>query len=125
METLRARLEIGRRIAVADPERVEIRHDLPRFVERELPIELQPVGRRRNPRVLLRAHERGENLDRIYRMDRIQILLIRSSCLHLLRDLDSEQVETFSKNPPTEFAEREARAARGLFGFQDGAGFVE
>jgi hypothetical protein len=72
VQTLRARLEIRRRVTVADPERVEIRHDLARVGESELPVELQPVSRTRNPRVLLRAHEGGGNLDRIYRMDRIQ-----------------------------------------------------
>jgi hypothetical protein len=75
VETLRARLEIGRRITIADPERMQIRHDFARMGKGELPVELQPVGRTRNAR-MLRAHERGGNLDRIYRMDRIQILLI-------------------------------------------------
>ena len=44
VQTFRARLEIGRRITITDPERVEIRHNLSRVVEGELPVELQPVS---------------------------------------------------------------------------------
>ena len=51
VQALRARLKIGRRIAIADPERVQIRHDLARLRKGELPVELQPVGRARNARV--------------------------------------------------------------------------
>jgi hypothetical protein len=41
--------------------------------EGELPVELQPVSRTWDAWVL-RAHEKGGNLERFYRMDRIQIL---------------------------------------------------
>src|SRR5207237_9028997 len=59
VETIRARLKIRRRITIADPERVEIRHDLPRLREGELPVELQPVGRSGYAR-MLGGHERGK-----------------------------------------------------------------
>ena len=51
VQAFRARLEIGRRIAIADPERIQVRHDFPRLGKGELPVELQPVGRGRNARV--------------------------------------------------------------------------
>ena len=50
VQALRPSLEIGRRITITDPERVQIRHDLPGLGKGELPVELQPVGGRRNPR---------------------------------------------------------------------------
>ena len=51
VQAFRARLKIRRRVTIADPERVEIRHDFPRLRKGELPIELQPVGRGGNARV--------------------------------------------------------------------------
>ena len=48
-----ARLKIRRRITIADPERVQIRHDLARLRKGELPVELQPVGRAGNARMYL------------------------------------------------------------------------
>jgi hypothetical protein len=55
VQAVRARLEIRRRVAIADAERVEIRHDLPRLGKRELPVELQPVSRSGDAR-MLRSH---------------------------------------------------------------------
>jgi hypothetical protein len=74
VQALRARLEIGRRITIADPERIEIRHDLPGLLKGELPIELQPVSRRWNAGMLLvHGKRRTGNLNRISGMDRIQM----------------------------------------------------
>ena len=55
MQAFRARLEIGRRIAITDTERIQIRHNFPRPRKGELPVKLQPVGRGGNTR-MLRCH---------------------------------------------------------------------
>ena len=52
MQALRPGLEIRRRITIANPERVEIRHNLARLIKGKFPVELQPVSRRRNARIL-------------------------------------------------------------------------
>ena len=52
VEAFRARLEIGRCIAIADAERIQIRHNFPRLCKGELPVELQPVGRGGDARML-------------------------------------------------------------------------
>ena len=59
VEAFRPRLEIWRRIAIADPERVQIRHDFARLGKGELPVELQPVGRSGNARMSCSAHEQS------------------------------------------------------------------
>ena len=45
VETLGARLKVGRGVAIADSEVVQIRHDGARIVKRERAVELQPVAR--------------------------------------------------------------------------------
>ena len=52
VQAFRARLEIRRGISIADPSACKIRHDFPRLGKSEVPIELQPVGRGRDARVL-------------------------------------------------------------------------
>src|SRR5881392_2263956 len=51
MQALGARLKIGRRIHVANSERVQICDDLARLPKREPPIKLQPICAGRNARV--------------------------------------------------------------------------
>ena len=133
VQAFRARLEVGRRIAIADPERVQIRHDLARLREGELPVELQPVGRGGNARVR-RAHGRA-NLDRI-RMNGLNgAVRGRLSALQSPA-LDSEEidprlprtyrrVQAATENARGQFAERQASRAGGFVGFQNRTRFVE
>ena len=58
VQALRARLEIGRRIAIADAKRVKIRNNLPRLRKGELPVELQPVGGSGNARSACRGESK-------------------------------------------------------------------
>src|SRR3954452_64435 len=70
--------------------------------------------------------KRAANLDRICRMDRIQIPIIPSVLsLHSLRNFDSQQVKPPGQDAAAQFAQGETRTAGGLLRFQDWAGFVE
>ncbi len=62
VQAFRARLKIGRRVAIADSERMQIRHDLARLRKGELPVELQPVGRGGNARAVQNRDETRQDL---------------------------------------------------------------
>ena len=55
VQAFRARLEIGRRVTIRHSELMQIRNDLARLLKGELPIELEPIGRNRNARIIV-AH---------------------------------------------------------------------